>query len=160
MSDIQRHRYGNANPFTGAVDSATVIEVGDLVYLDTDDVKPASSLAAGSSLALTQESFHDKFFGVAAQRSRSGDTDPIRVDTGGVHEFPCDSTTWEVGDLVGLAESSGYALEDQKVVRLGAFSGAYNARAIGKCAQRGTNLTKVFVKIESTVMDGGPMAAA
>lgn len=158
--DTQRHRYGNNDPFVGAVDSATVIEIGDLVFLDTDDVKPASSQAAGSSLALTQESFHDKFFGVAAQRSRSGDTDPIRVDTGGVFEYPCDSTNWEIGDLVGVAETSGFALDDQKVVRLGAFSAALNNRAIGKCAQRGTALTKVMFRIESTVMTGGPKAMA
>lgn len=158
--DTQRHKYGDPAPFTGAVDSGTVIEIGDLVYLETDDVRPASSQAAGSALANTQESFHDKFFGVAAQRSRNGDTDPIRVDTGGVHEFPCDSTNWEIGDLVGVAESSAFALEDQKVVRLGAFGAGLNNRAIGKCAQRGTGLTKVMVRIESTVMTGGPKAMA
>lgn len=160
MSNILRHKLWNSHPVVGAVDSATVIEIGDLVYLDTDDVKPASSQAAGSTLALTQESFHDKFLGVAAQQSRSGDTDPIRVDTDGVHEFPCDSDDWELGDLVGIAESTGFALQDQKVVNLGVFSASVNARAIGKCAERGTALTKVMVKIESTVMTGGPKAIA
>lgn len=160
MSNIHRHKLWNSNPVVAAVDSATVIEIGDLVFLDADDVKPASSQAAGSTLALTQESFHDKFLGVAAQQSRAGDTDPIRVDTAGVHEYPCDSTNWEIGDLVGVAESTGFALDDQKVVRLGDFNDAVNARAIGKCAQRGTALTKVFVNIESTVMTGGPKAMA
>lgn len=158
--DTQRHRYGNNDPFVGAVDSATVIEIGDLVFLDTDDVKPASSQAAGSALANTQESFHDKFFGVAAQRSRAGDTDPIRVDTAGVFEYPCDSTNWEIGDQVGVAESSAFALDDQKVIRLGAFGAGLDNRAIGRCAQRGTALTKVMVRIESTVMTGGSQAIA
>jgi len=157
--DTQRHRYGNNDPFVGAVDSGTVIEIGDLVMLETDDVRPASDQAAGSALANTQESFHDKFFGVAAQRSRSGDTDPIRVDTAGVFEYPCDSTNFEIGDRIGVAESSAFALEDQKVVRLGAF-GTLSNRAIGACAQRGTALTKVMVRIESTVMTGGPKAMA
>lgn len=158
MADTQRHKYGNNDPFVGAVDSATVIEIGDMVFLDTDDVKPASSQAAGSSLALTQGSLHDKFFGVAAQRSRSGDTDPIRVDTAGVFEFPCDSTNWEIGDLVGPAESSAFALEDQKVVRLGVFGSGLEDRAIGRCAGRGTGLTKVMVRLASTVMMGGDHA--
>lgn len=160
MSNIQRHRLWNSDPIVAAVDSAVVVEIGDLIFLNTDDARPASSLAAGSTLALTQESFHDKFLGVAAQQSRNGDTDPIRVDTAGVHEYPCDSTTWEIGDQVGVAESSAFALEDQKVVQLGAFGAATNARAIGRCAQRGTSVTKVMVKIESTVMGGGSQAAA
>ena len=142
-------------PFDGTI----AVAVGDFMFLDTDDVKPASSQAAGSSLAGTQESFHDKFFGVAAQRSRAGDTDDIRVDTAGVFEFPCDSTNWEIGDRVGVAESSAFALDDQKVIRLGVF-GSLSARSIGVCAQRGTALTKVMVRIESTVMTGGPKAMA
>lgn len=158
--DTQRHKFGDPAPFVGAVDAGTVIEIGDLVYLETDDVRPASSQAAGSALANTQESFHDKFFGVAAQRSRNGDTDPIRVDTGGTHEYPCDSTNWEIGDLVGVAETSAFALDDQKVIRLGTMGSGLENRSIGRCAGRGTGLTKVFVKIKSRVMDGGEQAAA
>jgi len=150
--DTQRHKYGDPAPFVGAVDSGTVIEIGDLLYLETDDLRPASGQAAGSSLANTQATFKGKFAGVAAQRSRSGDTDPIRFDSAGVHEFPCDSTNWEIGDEVGVAESSAFALEDQKVIRLGVFGAGLTTRSIGKCAQRGTGLTKVFVKIRSTVM--------
>lgn len=159
-TDTMRHKHGDAVPIVAAVDSGTVISIGDLLYLETDDVRPASSQAAGSALANTQESFHDKFLGVAAQRSRAGDVDDIRVDTAGVHEFPCDSTNWEIGDLVGVAESSAFALNPQKVIRLGVFSAALNNRAIGKCAERGTALTKVKIRIESTVTTGGPKAAA
>ena len=36
-----RWRYGDTYPVVLPVDSATVIEIGDLVYLDTDDAKPA-----------------------------------------------------------------------------------------------------------------------
>jgi hypothetical protein len=79
------------------VDSATVIEIGDLVYLDTDDAKPSSAQADQGTEAANQELFHDKFAGVAMQASRSGDTQPIRVATAGVFEFDCLSTTFEVG---------------------------------------------------------------
>lgn len=155
MANINRHKAGVTNPVTAAVDSATVIEIGDNLYLDTDDVKPASSLAAGSSLAATQETFHDSYIGIAAQQSQAGDTDPIRVDTEGDHEFPCDSATFEIGDYIGLAESSAFAVEDQKVVKVASAN-----LAIGRCSRRGTSVTKVFVRIFSTVMLGGPQAAA
>jgi hypothetical protein len=45
MSDKMRWRYGDTNPVVAAVDSSTVIEIGDLLYQDTDDAKPASSQA-------------------------------------------------------------------------------------------------------------------
>ncbi len=45
MSNIMRWRYGETWPVMLPVDSTTVIEIGDLVYLDTDDAKPASSQA-------------------------------------------------------------------------------------------------------------------
>ena len=155
MANVNRHKLWNSDPVVAAVDSATVIEIGDLVFLDTDDAKPASSVAAASSLALTQEAFHDKFLGVAAQQSRAGDTDDIRVDSSGVHEFPCDSANFEIGDLIGPAAGSGFAIVDQKVVAVATAN-----LAIGRCAQRGTALTKVFVKIESVVMAGGVQAMA
>ena len=45
MANTMRWRYGDTNPVMLPVDSATVIEIGDLVYLDTDDAKPASAQA-------------------------------------------------------------------------------------------------------------------
>ena len=100
MANTMRWRYGDTKPVVLPVDSATVIEIGDLVYLDTDDAKPAS--AAGRCRApkpANQEAFHDKFAGVAMQASRNGDTQPIRVATTGVFEFDCLSSTFEVGKL-------------------------------------------------------------
>ena len=73
MSDILRWRYGDTSPVVLPVDSATVIEIGDLVYLDVDDAKPASSLADAGTEAANQEGFHDVFAGVAMQRSRDGE---------------------------------------------------------------------------------------
>lgn len=42
MSNRLRFRSGQVQLQKLRVDSGTVIEAGDLVYLDTDDVKPAS----------------------------------------------------------------------------------------------------------------------
>jgi hypothetical protein len=157
MADSMRWRYGETNPVQLPVDSATVIEIGDLVYLDTDNAKPAAAHADQSSKAGNQEAFHDKFAGVAMQRSRSGDTQPIRVATSGVFEFPCSSGTYEVGALVGLEEqSNGTQLENQKLDDVSTAN-----LAIGRCAKRVNPAgTRVLVDIVSTVMHGGPQVMA
>lgn len=157
MADTMRWRYGETNPVVLPVDEATIIEIGDLVYLDTDDAKPASAQADQGTLAGNQELLHDKFAGVAMQRSRDGDTDPVRVATTGVFEFDCASATFEVGALLGPVETSGGdALEDQKVVSVATAN-----LAVGRCAKRLSQAgTKLLVDVVSTVMHGGPQAAA
>jgi hypothetical protein len=152
MSDNMRWRYGETNPVQCAVNSATVIEIGDLVWLDTDDAKPASDFTWDASIGETQDGFSDKFLGVAMQRSLSGETEPIRVATTGVFEFTCASAaTWELGNLAGPAKASGNALEDQKVVEV-----TDAARSVGKCVKASTTaITNVLVDIKSTIMLGG-----
>ena len=97
MSDKMRWRYGDTNPVIAAVDADTVIEIGDLVYQETDDVRPASMQADQGTKLANQELFGNKFLGVAMQRSRAGETTPIRVATTGVFEFDCPSTALRVG---------------------------------------------------------------
>jgi hypothetical protein len=152
MSDKMRWRYGDTNPVVAAVDSATVIEIGDLVRQDTDDAKPASSLADLGSETANQEAFAGAFLGVAMQRSRSGETAPIRVATTGVFEMDCPSDTFELGALVGANENTaGNALLNQQVAKV-----ALSQYAIGRIAKRQpTATTSVLVDIRSTVMTGG-----
>ncbi len=152
MTDRMRWRYGDTNPVVAAVDSATEIEIGDLVLLDTDDAKPASWQADQGSESANQVLFAQKFLGVAMQRSRPGDTDPIRVATTGVFEFDCPSDTFELGDLVGGDENAGgTALLDQQVSKV-----TQTQNAIGRVARRSpTATTTVLVDIRSTVMTGG-----
>ena len=153
MADVMRWRYGETNPVVLPVDSRTVIEIGDLVYLDTDDAKPASAQADQTTEALNQALFHTKFAGVAMQRSRAGDVEPIRVATTGVFEFVSALTTFEVGKLVGPADNgTSDGLMNQKVV------GVTTADlAIGRCAKRVTpSDVKVLIDVVSTVMYGGP----
>jgi hypothetical protein len=146
MSDTLRWRYGETNPVVLPVDSATVIEIGDLVYLETDDVRPASQQADQLTEEANQGLFASKFAGVAMQRSRNGDTAPIRVATSGVFEFVCPSTTFEVGSLVGASEAgSGTALEDQQVESV-----VRPELAVGAVARRvAASDTKVLVRIRS-----------
>ncbi len=153
MADVMRWRYGETNPIIVPVDSATVIEIGDLVYLDTDDAKPAASQDDQETLAANQSLFHTRFAGVAMQRSRVGDVEPIRVATTGVFEFVCGLGTFEVGKLVGPAvNGTSDGLLNQKV------SGVATADlAIGRCAKRvNPSDVKVLIDIVSTVMYGGP----
>ncbi len=152
MSDKMRWRYGDTNPVVAAVDSTTVIEIGDLLWQDTDDAKAASDQSDQGSETANQDLFADGFLGVAMQRSRSGDTAPVRVATTGVFEFDCPSGTFELGDLVGADENgTGDALLDQQVAPVG--SSAY---AIGRVAKREAGATtSVLVDVRSTVMTGG-----
>jgi len=152
-----RWRYGDTQPVMLPVDATTVVEIGDLIYLDTDDAKPASSQADQLTEAANQELFHDKFAGVAMQASRNGDTQPIRVATAGVFEFDCLSTAYEVGKLIGADENAaGTALEKQVVAPV-----ATSNLAIGRCAKRvNPAATRVLVDVVSTMQRGGPQDPA
>ncbi len=161
MSDKMRWRFGDTNPVVAAVDSGTVIEIGDLLWQDTDDAKPASALPCNhhiepgheeEDLRNWQRCFAGAFLGVAMQRSRSGDTAPVRVAATGVFEFDCPSGTFELGDLIGAGENSaGDALLNQTVVLVDAAT-----HAIGRVANRQASaVTSVLIDIRSTVMTGG-----
>jgi hypothetical protein len=152
MSDKMRWRYGDTNPVVAAVDSATVIEIGDLLWSDTDDAKPASIQADQGTETDNQDMVADKFLGVAMQRSVDGDTTPIRVATTGVFEFDCPSGTFELGELIGIDEATGgTALLNQQVDAVAA-----STYAIARTARREpVATTSVLVSILSTIMAGG-----
>lgn len=148
--------YGDARPvITKAVPTANVIEVGDMVQQAAGgDITAISATVWDTSLAVTQETAIDTFLGIAQERSRVGDVEPIRVDTHGVHEFDCAAATFELGALVGPAKQSGNALENQKVVAV-----ATTDLAIGRVAKRyGSNTTKVLVDVRGFVTEGGVQA--
>jgi hypothetical protein len=153
VANTMRWRYGDTSPVMLPVDATTVIEIGDLVYLETDDARPSSAAADAGTEAANQEAFHDKFAGIAMQASRNGDTQPIRVATAGVFEFDCLSGTYEVGKLIGADENAGgTALEKQLVTPVATAN-----LAIGRCAKRvSPAATRVLVDIVSTMQRGGP----
>lgn len=157
MSNEFRYRRGETNPVFAAPASATVIEIGDLCYLDptTSAPKPASGLTDQKSEDLNQDAFQQFFLGVAEQQSLAGETDDIRFATEGEFEFDAVSATYKLGYLVGVDEaSSGTALEDQKVAAV-----TLPSRAIGRVAKTyAAATTKVLVRIKSTIMEGGVQA--
>ena len=162
MTDHMRWRYGDSNPVKAAVESHTVIEIGDLLWQDTDDAKPASMIKATDKVG-QQEWFARLFLGVAMQRSRNGDTASIRVATTGVFEFDVSQgVCWELGDLVGVDcqlhgghdevndGRESYSLLDQAVGTVSAVA------AIGRVDKRVSPASgSVLVRIFSTVMTGG-----
>ena len=157
MSSTMRWRYGDTNPILIPVLEATVVEIGDLVYLDTDNALPASAQGDQGTAAANQQLFHDVFAGIAMQASPDGDSRDIRVATTGVFEFDCAAATFEVGDLIGAVEDAGGTMvEDQSVV------GVVNAsEAIGRCAKRvNPAASRVLVDIVSTISHGGPQEPA
>ena len=152
MTDRMRWRYGDTNPVIAAVDAATQIAIGDLLYQEVDDARPAASRNDLGGEEANQSAFAEKFLGVAMQRSRSGETAPVRVATTGVFEFDCPDGAFELGDLVGIDENpAGNALPNQQVTKV-----ADSRYAIGRIARREPALTtSVLVDVRSTVMTGG-----
>jgi len=157
MANTMRWRYGETNPIRMPVPTGFIIEIGDLVYLDSGAAKAASAIADLGTLAANQEALHDQFLGVAMQASPAASTEPIRVATTGVFEFNCVSATFEMGDLLGATEEgTGTELNNQDLIGV-----ATPNLAIGRCTKRVNPAgTKVLVDMVSTVLRGGPQAAA
>ena len=66
------------------------------------------------------------------QRSRGGETAPVRVATTGVFEFDCASGTFELGDMVGAdLNIGGNGLLNQQVAKVAA-----SKYAVGRVAKR------------------------
>lgn len=131
-------RYGDLNVVYAAVDAETVIEQGDLLFQETDDARPCPRVG-------TQRVwFAEKFLGVALQRSRLGDTEPIRVGTTGVFEFDCLPSRFELGDLIA-------PIGPQQIILARAPHFAI-ARVAGR---RDFEAETVLIAIQSAIMTGG-----
>ena len=129
MSNKLRFRSGQVELHKVRVDSDTVIDAGDLVWLDTDDAKPAADFTWTTDLATTQGNFAAAFLGVAHQSSAAGETSDISVDLSpfSVYEFDVGSDTYELGGLLGPSHGTN-VLTNQKLETV-ASSGLAIARA-------------------------------
>ncbi len=143
MSNQLRLRSGQVQLHKLRVDSGTVIEAGDLVFLNTDDVRPASAFVWDTDLPTTQASFAAVFLGVAHQQSADGDTDDVSVDLSphAVYEFDVNSATYEVGGTLGPDESSSTLMDQQLEAAIGSSS---IARAAEYQAAASTKLRVTF----------------
>lgn len=142
MTNVMRKRYDfSANPamvLDFPVDLAVGIEIGDLVWHDVDDVKPANhtGLWTGTE-AGTLGRFAEKFVGIAMSAKVAADplVTSIRVATRGVFAHPLNaSTVLEMGDLIGAKKDPlGNYLYNQVVTKV-----TNPEFAIGKVVKRGT----------------------
>jgi hypothetical protein len=151
MSDKLRYVRGDAEKVFSAPASATVIEVGDMLFqhpTDRDPKNAGAMLDQGTPL-LNRDTFQEFFLGVSESRSESGDTKKIGIITAAEVVMDCAAATFDIGDMVGAAEESGgTALEDQKVI---AVTG--ESEAIGVVTEKyGSNTTEVRFRVRSTIM--------
>jgi len=100
-------------------DGSIAIDVGDLMYHDANDAKPASSQADQGTEVENQRLFARRFCGVATERHLVADAaGTVTVAPLWIGDVTCVSDTYEEGDLLAVDEaSSGTALEDQTVVK-------------------------------------------
>jgi hypothetical protein len=148
MSDKMRWRYGDTNPVVAGVDADTVIEIGDIVYQADDTTLPLAVAMVAVAAAVEDSLPLPEFLGVAMQRSRKGETLPIRVATTGVFEFDINDPKrpQELGQFIGPApfQNQIVSFVDAKVA------------ALGRIAKRNpTGAFSVLVDIRSVVMTGG-----
>jgi hypothetical protein len=161
VGDKMRWRYGDTNPVVAAVDADSVIEIGDLLWLDVDDAKPACRVgeiayAETDGAPDLAGAFAARFLGVAMQRSRKGDEAPIRVATSGVFEFDCEPMNANLGDLIGAVMAKGDVLANQGVEKVNTQQPLpRHEYAIGRVDKYGSKVTSVLVRINSTIMCGG-----
>lgn len=157
MANHLRFRSGPVQLVKANVDSASVVEPGDLVYLDTSVVRPASEFTWDTNLATTQASFADVFVGVSHERSEAGDTAPISVDISphAIYEFDADISDYTLGQLVGPDEDSS-TLMNQQLEAVAA-----SARGVARCMEF-TNgfVTRVRVSFASAFSTGSASTAA
>lgn len=152
---MSRYLYGETNPASAPVLTATAINTVDILGFTAGNVYLASAETWDTNLATTQTNFVTKFLGLSGQKKLAAEarvhgnsTDNIiRVDCSGVYEFDASSATYTIGQFVGPAKASGNALVDSTVVGV-----ASAALAIGRVIENsGASATKVKVQLLSTL---------
>lgn len=124
--------------------ASTMINIGDLIYLNSGVAAVASSLSWNSNLATTQADFRQKFLGVAVENKMASDasTREILVQVDGEYEYPCAALggALHIGQLVGPDKDTGNNLLDQQLVNVSAFAQSIGTLA-KEAAQGDTSLT-------------------
>jgi len=152
MANVMRHRYGAKNPVLAEPASSTVIEVGDLCTLSSNQVKNFN----GTASTTTATTLTDIFLGVAMQASANGETTPIRIATSGTFEYPLAAQA-SVYLGYGVAPTpSGANWADQEVVMT---TGGVSASCFGYAQPSNTggvggSIENCLVTINANVLGG------
>ena len=161
MASTMRYRSGVMNLVALKTHASYPIEDGDLVYEVSGIAYPASAQADGGNEAANQLSFAETFAGVAMAKTglQSGETsfrlttDPgyTLVATTGDFEFPCPSTSFSPGDLIGADENAdGDALLDQQVALVTLVNSAIGVAKVPYNAL-GDAQTSILVSLRSAL---------
>ena len=119
------HRKGPIDPIQVAVKVTSevptnLINIGDLVALESFVVVPAQAFTWDTNEATTQTAFADAFVGASCSRSRLGTSDPrdleIQVATDGYIEFDCVSDNYDLGEYLGCDSAASLLKQTVKVV--------------------------------------------
>ena len=145
----------SANQTIIPVRTADGVNIGDIVAYDSGYAISAADFVWNTDLATTQTDFVSNLLGHSYQYKAAlsdqvyGANQPntLGVSTSGVYEADCASTTFNVGDYVGMAKASGNALLPQTVASVPSL-----ARAIGVVVEAGANLTRVKFRLLSKVL--------
>lgn len=97
------------------VENTSVIEAGDMVFLDETVVRPASETFWNEDLATTRADFASLFLGIAHEPSAYGDVRPISVDVSAtsIYEFDVTSSTYNNGVTLAPEEGDSDLLNQQ-----------------------------------------------
>jgi len=137
------------------------VAVGDLMYMEVDDVRPLSSQADQLTEYDNMARAAPLFVGVSRDARTINETavvlnHPVATDV--EVEIPCASDTYEVGDMVGPIEyvsgaNAGIALENQKVQKT-----TDESLSIGYATRRyGSATTTVRCRLISRVCGHSPV---
>lgn len=97
------------------VETDTVIEPGDMIFLDETVIRPANDFFWNTDLATTRQEFASMFLGIAHEASADGEVSPVSVDVSAtsVYEFDVASSTYDNGNTLGPDEGSSDLLSQQ-----------------------------------------------
>lgn len=143
---FMRHRYGQQMIVRVVVDSATEIEAGDLLFLDTDDAKPAAAEPWDTNVTATRINFRRHFLGIAQADHLAGSgvvlDFPVDISPLSVYEMNCEEEHHEIGDPLTVAATA--ALSSKLLVKT-------NSRlSIARCVRRDpTAKSRVMVRFQS-----------
>jgi hypothetical protein len=151
MSNRLRFRSGQVELHKLRVNGDTVLAAGDMVFLDTDDVKPAAAFPFTTDLATTRGNFAAVFLGICHQASAAGETSDVSIDLSplAVYEFDAVAATYEVGERLAC-DGDGDSLESQRVAKV-----TNAAQAIARAAEyKATSATLLRAQFASAFHAG------
>jgi hypothetical protein len=127
-------------PYAGSIP----IDIGDLVFVSSGNIVPASSLTGTGTQAGDATAYVPSFAGVARERRLTSDVSRhLDVTPFWLGDVPCAGTTWNVGDLVTVAENvSNNGLVNQQVQKT-----TDTAVAIGVCVRDSGGVAATVVRV-------------